>query len=100
MGSFFSFDRMITPTIIKIVFWIGLVLSILVGLILLIAGGSSGARLVGLIYLLIGPLLWRIYCEILIVIFKMHESLVAIERNTAPGPMGAAHRDEPGPTPA
>ncbi len=99
MGGFFSFDRMITPTIIKVVFWIGLVVTVLVGLGLLIAGNSGGVRVLGLVYLLFGPILWRVYCEILIVVFKMQEHLTAIERNTAPSmPPGAAFHEEPAPT--
>ena len=101
MGSFFNFDKMITPTIIKVVFWIGLAVNIIVGLGLLIAGGNGGARFFGFLYLIFAPLLWRIYCELLILFFKMHESLVAIQRNTGPTPVvGAAYRDEPNPTPA
>ena len=99
MGSFFSFDRMITPTIIKIVFWIGLALTVLLGLGLLIAGNNGGVRVLGLVYLIFGPILWRVYCEILIVVFKMQEHLAAIEQNTGGStfPAGAAYRDDPAP---
>ena len=95
MGSFFSFDRMITPTIIKIVFWIGLVISVLLGLTLLLGGESGAVRVLGLLYLILGPLFVRIYCEVLIVIFKIHETLHSIDESvsrrgiTGGGPVGA-----------
>jgi len=100
VGGFFNFDRMITPTIIKIVFWLGLIVSVAIGLLLLIAGHSVGIRIAGLLYLILGPLFTRIYAEILIVIFKMHESLVSINRNTAHlGQAPSAPSSDLGPTP-
>lgn len=80
LDKFTSFDNMITPTIIKILFWIGVGASLLTGLIIMFAGGF--AVILGLIWLVLGPVLVRVYCELLIVIFKIHESLVAIRRNT------------------
>jgi Domain of unknown function (DUF4282) len=85
VGDFFSFDRMITPAIIKVVFWIGLVLSVLGGLAFLLAG-SGGAKLLGLFYLILGPLFVRVYCELLIVIFKMNDTLSVIALNTRQEP--------------
>jgi Domain of unknown function (DUF4282) len=89
MRDFFAFRRMITPTIIEIVFWIGLAITAFIGLALLIAGGRAADRLFGLFFLIFGPLAVRVYCEILIVIFKVHETLLAIERNTAGAPPSA-----------
>ena len=94
MSDFFSFDRMITPTIIKIVFWIGLVVTVLGGLIFLLAG-NGGVRFLGLLYLVLGPLGVRVYCELLIVIFKMNETLSSIERNTAGSSAGVASSVSP-----
>jgi hypothetical protein len=83
MNDFISFDKMITPALIKIIFWLGVGVSALMGLILIISGAGSryggGAQVVmGLIVLVLGPLFTRIYCELLIVIFKIHESLISI----------------------
>lgn len=75
-----NFDNMITPTIIKILFYIGVAASVLMSLVIMFTGGW--AVLLGLIWLVLGPILVRVYCELLIVIFKIHESLVAIRRNT------------------
>jgi Domain of unknown function (DUF4282) len=82
VSGFFNFDRMITPTIIKIIYWILLIFAVLGGLIILIAGHGAGAKFAGLVELVLGPIFVRVYCEILIVVFKIHGTLVQIEKNT------------------
>lgn len=82
MGKFFRFERMITPLIIQVLFWVGFLGAILVGLFLmitsLIGDGGFGGVLTGLIILLLGPIGVRIYCEILIVAFKLLGLLVDV----------------------
>lgn len=73
MNSLLNFDKMLTPTIIKIVFWIGVGFSVLMGLIQMIGGGFY--VLLGLLTIVLGPLAVRVYCELLIIIFKMHETM-------------------------
>jgi len=93
MGDFLAFRRMIAPIIIQIVFWIGLVACIVGGLVMMLVGQAfAGADakgtgvLAGLAVLLLGPLVVRVYCEILIVIFRINESLTDIRNNTARTP--------------
>lgn len=83
-GKFFKFDKMITPVIIKIIFIIGIVITTLSGLGLIISGigsnyGGGMQVLTGLVTLVIGPIGVRVYCEIIIVLFKIHESLEIIK---------------------
>lgn len=90
MGKFINFETMITPTIIKILFWVGVGVSGLSALSVLISGLSQifsrwGNGFLGfmsvifsIVIFLVGILLSRIYCELLIVLFKMHESLTSI----------------------
>ncbi|OCA88899.1 DUF4282 domain-containing protein [Pseudobacillus wudalianchiensis] len=90
MANFLSFDKMITPTIIKIIFWVGVVMSVLSGLSMIITGfnsyyGSGFAVLTGLLTIVLGPLLVRVYCELLILFFKMHDSVKNIERHMQAG---------------
>jgi len=85
-NQFTSFDKMITPTIIKILFWLGLVVSVIAGFILIVTGatsryGGGGQVLIGLLTLVIGPLAVRLQCEFIIIMFKIHESLVLIQTN-------------------
>ncbi len=74
MGDYLTFRRMITPVFIQIIFWIA-VLAIVIAGIIQIANGKAAA---GVLILLLGPLGARIYAEILIVIFRMNDSLLDI----------------------
>jgi len=80
MNDFLSFRTMITPVIIKIIFLIGVVCTVIAALLTMLQGGVN--VLAGLIFLFVGPLLVRIYCEILIVIFRINETLTEIKQNT------------------
>ena len=79
MGDFFAFRKMISGGVIQIVFAIGL-LGIVVGGIGAI---TQDEPLVGLLVLVFGGLYWRIVCEVLIVIFRMNDSLKDIKGHTA-----------------
>jgi hypothetical protein len=83
MEDFLSFRKMITPLIIKILFWVGVAFSVIAGLVIIISSfttrGGGGLFLYGLMIMLIGPVIARIYCEILILFFRMHDSLNEIK---------------------
>ena len=76
-----AFDKMITPTIIQIIFWVLAVLVVLSGLFNLFRSGVEGF-IVSLLWIVIGPIIVRIYCEIIIVLFRIHERLREISDNT------------------
>lgn len=69
--EFLSFRRMLTPVIIQVVFWIGIA-AIAIGVLGLFASESAGT---GLLLLIFGPITWRVYTELLIVIFRIHSGL-------------------------
>jgi hypothetical protein len=82
-SEFFAFRKMITPMVIQIIFWIGVALSVIGGIGMIIGGASSNVGggmlvLMGLLYILIGPLVVRIYCELLIVMFRILDELKGI----------------------
>lgn len=82
MKDFLHFDRMITGDIIKYVYWVLAGLSVLGGVITFLGAlvsGSIGVAFLALILTVLGPILIRIYCELMIVLFKIHETLVAIK---------------------
>ena len=84
--DFISFDKMLTPIIVQVIFWIGVAISILLGLGMIVKGFASsfgGGILVfmGLVYLVVGPILTRVYCELLIIVFKIHDNLVDIRNS-------------------
>jgi hypothetical protein len=80
MDDFLAFRKMITPMIIQIIFWVGVVASVIIGL-----GMMGYSFLTGLVVLVIGPLVVRIYCELLILLFRIHDTLKEI-RDRAPSP--------------
>ena len=82
MSDFLSFDNFITPKIIRIVFALGLLLIALVTLFRVLWGIWQLSIFYGVILPLIGAcvvtLLWRIYCELLLVFFDMRDKLAEI----------------------
>jgi uncharacterized protein DUF4282 len=80
MGEFLRFETMITPVVIQIIFWIGVVVTVIAGFIQLFGGGF--AVITGLLTIILGPIAVRIYCEIIIIFFKINDHLRAIQQNT------------------
>ncbi len=86
MEDFLKFRKMITPVIIQIIFWVGVVASVLAGLISIVGGASAsygGGMMVlaGLLWIFVGPIIVRIYCEILIVLFSINDRLSEISNS-------------------
>jgi uncharacterized membrane protein len=85
MSDFWAFRTMITPVIIQILFWIGTILCLIIGAIMIIYGAShfegSQANYLwkGALLFVLGPLGVRVYCEILIVFFRINETLTEIK---------------------
>lgn len=92
--SFLSFERMITPIIIKILFYIGLIGSLLGGIVFFfttafagigyrnfgqILGGFILGVLGGALIIFIGALTTRIYAELLILVFRINETMTDIK---------------------
>ncbi len=88
MFDFLSFDRFITPSIIHVVFVLGLLLIALGTLIRVIFGIWTFSIFSGVILPVIAmcalALLWRIYCELILVFFDMRDKLATIA--SRPGP--------------
>lgn len=78
-GSIINFDRMITPSIIKILFLVGVAVAAVLSITMAIFTGGFVGFLLGMFLFLVLVIVSRVNCEIIIVIFKIHESLVAIK---------------------
>jgi len=85
VGDFFVFRLMVTPLIIQIVFWLGVLASVGLG-VRMIAEGLDTKRpgrnevsiymiAAGVAITFGGPLLVRVYCELAIIFFKIHDEL-------------------------
>ena len=91
MAAYFSFERMITPAFVKIVYFLGFLLLIAAGIGLIVWSGlqlndATIDRLLGWRYvalgasiLIVGNIVWRVICELWVVLFGIHDELVAIK---------------------
>lgn len=73
LRDYLTFRRMITPVFIQVIFWLALVGIVIAALAQI--GDRPGTAI---LLLILGPLAVRIYAEILIVIFRMNDSLTDI----------------------
>jgi len=90
MGRYFSFDRMITPAFVKAVYFIGFLAITAAGVALAVWAGmqlndatisrSLGWRYVayGVGLLVVGNIIWRVFCELWVVLFGIHSELVSV----------------------
>jgi Domain of unknown function (DUF4282) len=67
------FDKMVMPKVITFIYWLMLLGCVIGGLATMFA-----SFLTGLGILVGGAIASRLYCELIIVLFKMNESLTAI----------------------
>lgn len=74
LKEFLSFHSMLTPIIIQILFWVGVAATVIVGFILIAAG-----KVQGILVILFGPIIVRVYCEILIIFFRINDTLEEIK---------------------
>ena len=74
MNDILSFDKFVTPTIIQVLFWVVFVIIVLSAL----GTMFTESFLAGLGILVLGPVFWRVYCEILLVLFRSNDNLRTI----------------------
>src|SRR5271154_6248007 len=85
MEEYLSFRKMITPVLIQALFWLGVVFAVITALRIMFSGTFLGF-LSGVVALAVLPLMVRIYCELLIVLFQIYDELRAIRNTLAPPP--------------
>jgi len=81
MKSVFFFDSMLTPKIITIVYWLLLLGALISGVSTMFAGyaGFTFVSFIsGLFFIICGAVGARIWCELMIVLFKIHANLQKI----------------------
>ena len=82
MRDFLTFRRMLSPVLIQVIFWVGVVLCIFSGIMDFFNGGGIVA---GLQTLILGPILVRIACELLILFFRINETVTDIKNIASRG---------------
>jgi hypothetical protein len=81
MGEYLSFRKHYTPGIIHILFWVLLFANTLEAFF-------GGHDFWGAIFtLFVGPVLIRVACELILILFEINDSLSAIRNGQAPTPL-------------
>lgn len=101
-----SFDKLITPQYIQVLFWIGVAASVLTGVGLMISDLFPVP--LGLAILIAGPILTRVGCELLVLAFKLVDWIAEIkitlakqqEELVAEKPPAHRREDSPSSSPA
>ena len=75
MKKFLLFKMMITPIILQIIFWLGVIACIVIGLIDII---SNHRYLIGVQLVILGPIGCRILIEMMMIPFRISDKLDAI----------------------
>jgi hypothetical protein len=90
MGAYFSFERMITTSFVRMVYFLGFLAITAGGVALAVWAGMQlndaridrvlGWRYVaaGVGAVVIGNIVWRVFCELWVVLFEIHAELVSV----------------------
>lgn len=70
-----QFRILVTPIFVQIIFWILAAMAIISA----VNAIAHGQILTGILALIIGPLVARIFCETMIVVFRIHDNLVVLK---------------------
>lgn len=104
IGNLFQWERFVTPTVIKVFYWLAVVISILLGLAGAITalGTMAFNPFVGMIFLIssllgicMGVIASRIVAEFVLIVFRINEHLGAIKNQGAGFPPQTAGYGEP-----
>ena len=91
MEDFLKFKKMITPIIIQLIFYIGAGACVIFGLI----GYSNYDGAPALLLVFGGPLAVRLFCELLIVVFTINDTLTDIKNQLKQQNIAKPSRNEP-----
>lgn len=90
MAGYFSFERMITPAFVKVIYFLGFLALTAGGVALAVWAGMQlndatisralGWRYVaaGVAAVVLGNILWRVLCELWVVLFGIHSELISV----------------------
>jgi Domain of unknown function (DUF4282) len=87
LGDLFQWERFVTPTVIKVFYWLAVVISVLLGFAGVVSSLTTMAYnpFVGLIFLIasvlgvgMGIIVSRIAAEFVLIVFRINEHLGAI----------------------
>jgi len=71
MHPLLKFDKMVTPSIIQVIYFLGLILVVVSGIWLL----AEGSIVRGILTIIFGAIMVRVNCELLILLFRIYDRL-------------------------
>ena len=73
----FAFRRMITPWLVQLVFWLGCAFTVFAGVYVWNETKSENGAMAALMLFSIpvNIVVWRVFCELVILLFRMNETL-------------------------
>jgi len=107
MGSYFLFERMITTTFVKALYFLGFSALTAAGIALAVWAGMQlndatisralGWRYVayGVALVVVGNIIWRVFCELWVVLFGIHSELVSVRHGLNLNGLRRYSNDEP-----
>jgi hypothetical protein len=76
MKDILTFKRFVTPMAIQILFWIGVAVTVILGVTLIASSRGTAIFVIrGLIWMFVGPIAMRVVCEVLMVLFAMQQRM-------------------------
>ncbi len=78
MRDYLLFRKFVTPIVIELLFWLGVGLCVANGIATIAFSASRGGGygiFTGILTLIVGPILVRVACELIMAVFGIHEAL-------------------------
>lgn len=86
--EFVSFEKFLTPILVKVAYWIGIVSMILLGVVGIYNDGeaSDGRTVIigSVAVFIVAMICWRVVCESFILVFKIYDRLTEIRDQGTP----------------
>ncbi len=80
------FDEMLTPSLIRLAYWLGLLAVVWIGLGKLFSNGFFGL-FEAAVFVAIGVIGLRVLAEIIMLFFKLHENMEIVAKNSVVEPV-------------
>jgi len=88
VADFLAFRIMLTPVLMQVLFWVGIAGCILAAIGQIVMGFLAHSIISGLfagvITLIVGPVVVRVYCELIILLFRIYDTLQEIKEQRKP----------------
>ena len=90
-NDFFAFRSFIAPIVTQVAFWVSVFLCLMSGIYIMAAdfvghsheGSAAWQIIAGLIIIILGPIMARVCCELLILAFRIHDELKRVNQSAS-----------------